>query len=87
MIFATISAFLICGFGHDLIVMFIAKKPYLAFSIAYIIFALLVVLSRSYQYLLRQARWPVVGNILVNSGLIAGSFHIAIKINNILFEN
>jgi hypothetical protein len=87
MIFATLSTFLVCGFAHDLFVMIITKKPYLSFSIAYIIFGLLVILSRSHQYLLRQDRWPVTANILVNSGLIAGSFHIAIKINNIFFEN
>jgi hypothetical protein len=80
----TILAFTLCGLIHTLIVLpFFGRWSY-TLVVAFACFGVLTVLSRLLASLLHQERWPAIGNILVNVCLVAGSFDLGFRVDEIL---
>lgn len=80
----TILSFILCGVVHTVIV-----APFLgrwAFSVitAFTCFGVLTVISRLASPHLRQDRWPVAANVLVNVTLVAGSFDVGFRVDRFL---
>jgi hypothetical protein len=80
----TILSFLLCGLAHTLIVApFLGRWSY-SVIIAFGCFGVLTVLSRFAEPILRQHRWPVALNVLLNAVFVAGSFHVGFRIDALL---
>lgn len=73
-------SFLFCGIIHTVIVF-----PFLGWSFsvigAFICFAVLTIVSRKMSRLLHQEKWPAIANIVINIGLVVGSFDIGFRID------
>lgn len=82
---ATLAVFVLCGFLHDLVVMLIFRRPFLAFSAAFILFAVLASINRALEPYLRQERWPRILNALSNLGCLAVSIYIAVQLQKGVF--
>jgi hypothetical protein len=79
----TFLSFVLCGIIHTIIVF-----PFLGWSFsvigAFICFGILTVISRKLAPILRQEKWPGIFNLLINIGLVIGSFDIGFRIDRIL---
>ena len=83
-VWPTISSFFLCGLIHTLVVLpFFGRWSYTVI-VAFTCFGVLTVLSRLLAPLLRQKRWPRIINVLVNVGLVVGSFDLGFRIDEIL---
>ncbi|MGW8267404.1 MAG: hypothetical protein ACWGSQ_13640 [Longimicrobiales bacterium] len=81
---ATILAFLVCGFVHTIVVAPFLGRWSNSVIVAFLCFGALTVLSRWLARFLRQERWPTILNILVNVGLVLGSFDLEFRVNDLL---
>jgi hypothetical protein len=82
---ATMAVFLLCGFLHDLAVMLIFRRPFMAFSAAFILFAVLASLNRALELRLGQEGWPRILNAISNIGCLAVSIFIAVQLQKWVF--
>ena len=82
---ATMLVFAFCGIAHDVLVMLIFRRPFAAFTAAFVLFGLLTVLSRSLEPILRQERWPKLLNVITNVVCLAGSICLAVQLQMSLF--
>jgi len=81
---ATLSSFFACGLVHTLVVAPLLGRWSNTLLVTFTCFGILTLLSRSLADLLRQERWPAVVNILVNVGLVLGSFDLGFRVNDLL---
>ncbi|UCF78573.1 MAG: hypothetical protein JSW03_10930 [Candidatus Eiseniibacteriota bacterium] len=80
----TVASFVLCGLIHTLIVApFFRRWSYSVIG-AFACFGVLTVLSRYLDSTLRQDRWPVPVNVLVNVGLVIASFDVGFRIDRLL---
>jgi hypothetical protein len=82
---ATMVVFAICGIAHDLTVMLIFRRPFVAFTMAFFLFGLLSVVNRSLESLLHQDRWPSLFNAVLNASCLAASIVAAVRVQMHLF--
>jgi hypothetical protein len=82
---ATMLVFAFCGVMHDVIVMLIFRRPFVAFTAAFVLFGILAVISRSLEPVLPQERWPRLLNVIVNVVCVAGSIYFAVQLQMYLF--
>lgn len=82
---ATITAFVVCGYViHDLVGLVFFDTVTFRNTIAFFLFALFTLLSRALENALRQDQWRAVLNIMVNAGIVSGSFWLGTLINGLL---
>ena len=80
----TLEAFVLCGLVHTLVVIpFLGCWSY-SVIVAFACFGGLTVASRLLASRLKQERWPTLLNILVNAGLVVGSFDIGFRVDRLL---
>lgn len=82
---ATLLVFVLCGIGHDLLVMLIFRRPFLAFTAAFTLFGLLAATSRRLEPLLRQESWPKPLNAGINLVFLAASVYCAVRLQMVVF--
>lgn len=82
---ATMLVFMSCGFMHDILVMFIFQRPFVAFTAAFVFFGILVVINRSLESILGQDRWPRLLNALSNVSCLLISISIAVQLQMFVF--
>jgi hypothetical protein len=84
-IFSTILVFLICGFIHDLIVMAIFRRPFIAFSTAFMLFGIIASINRLLEPVLNQDSWLKICNVLCNVTLLGASIFVAVQLQMAVF--
>lgn len=82
---ATMLVFTSCGFMHDVLVMLIFRRPFAAFTAAFVLFGLLALISRSLEPILHQDQWPRMLNGLTNVTCLAASIYSAVHLQMFLF--
>jgi len=82
-IFPTLGAFLGCGIAHTLVVLPFTGRWSMTLVVTFFCFGVLTVVSRRLQPYLSQVRWPWPANVLVNAGLVIGSFDIGFRIEHL----
>ena len=82
---ATMLVFTACGFMHDVLVMLIFRRPFTAFTAAFILFGILAVINRSLEPILRQDRWPRLLNVLSNVSCLLVSIYVAVQLQMSIF--
>jgi hypothetical protein len=81
---AVIGSFVACGVAHTLVVTpFLCQWSFTVVT-AFACFGVLTVLSRGLAPWLRQERWPVPLNVLVNVGLVLASFDLGFRVDRAL---
>ena len=83
---ATMLVFLLCGILHDAVVMLMFRRPFVAFTAAFVSFWFLAWVNRSLEPVLRQERWPRLANALLNILCLAGSIYAAVQAQMALFR-
>jgi hypothetical protein len=71
---ATLAVFTVIGALHDLALVALVRRFSLVLTCAYFGFACLSLLSLKLAPIVRQDRWPAAVNVVVNVGLIFGTF-------------
>lgn len=82
---ATILVFILCGILHDVLVMLIFRRPFVAFTAAFLFSGVLTVGNRSLEPILHQERWPRLLNALINVSCLAVSIHAAVQLQMLAF--
>jgi hypothetical protein len=82
---ATMAVFTLCGFLHDLMVMLIFRRPFMAFTAAFILFGGLALINRAVEPFLGQDRWPRWLNGIGNVGCLAVSIYTAVQLQMLVF--
>lgn len=83
-ILPTITSFILCGLGHTIVMLpFIQRWSYMLVT-TFACFGILTVASRYLSPMLRQERWPVCINIIINVVLVLVSFDIGFRVDRIL---
>jgi len=82
---STILVFVLCGLLHDAIVMLIFQKPFVAFTVAFILFGVLALINRAIEPIIDQKRWPRLLNTISNVSCLAISIHFAVQIQMKIF--
>lgn len=82
---ATMLVFGLCGVMHDALVMLIFRRPFAAFTAAFVLFGILAVLNRSLEPVLHQERWPRLLNVCTNVFCLAASIYLAVQLQMLLF--
>jgi hypothetical protein len=85
-VLATMLVFATCGLFHDVLVMLIFRRPFFAFSMAFILFGVLSVLNRAAEPFLRQGSWPRTLNVLCNAACLSASICLAVPLQMALFR-
>ena len=80
----TLAAFILCGVAHHVVALFLLGRWSYTIITAFTSFGVLTVLSRLFARRLRQRRWPVVLNVLVNVGLVIGSMDLGFRLDRLL---
>lgn len=82
---ATLLVFALCGFAHDVLVMLMFRRPFAAFSAAFLFAGMLAVANRSLESILQQERWPRLLNVLANVACLAVSIYCAVQLQILVF--
>lgn len=82
---ATLVVFTLCGLMHDVAVMLLFRRPFAAFTIAFLLFGTLSVVNRALEPVLRQDRWPNPVNAILNVFCLAASIIAAVQLQMYLF--
>ncbi len=82
---ATMLVFTLCGLVHDVLVMLIFRRPFVAFTAAFVFSGILVVINRSLEPILRQERWPRLLNVFSNVSCLAASIYSAVQLQMFVF--
>lgn len=83
---ATILVFTVCGFAHDALVMLIFRRPFVAFTTAFISSGILAVVNRYLEAILRQEQWPRLLNVFTNIFCLAASIYFAVQLQMFVFR-
>lgn len=81
---ATIVAFELCGILHVLVAHPFLRRWSFTLPITFLCFAVLTLMSRGLERALCQNRWPAVVNVVLNIGLVIGSFDVGFYFDCIL---
>ena len=81
---ATLAAFELCGIAHVVGVYPFLRRWSLVLPVTFLCFGILTLVSRRLERVLRQDRWPVVANVIVNVGLVIASYDIGFRVDRIL---
>jgi hypothetical protein len=82
---ATIAAFFLSGLAHTLVIVPFVGHWSHTLLVTFTCFGVLTVISRLLEPWLQQSRWPAALNLAVNVALIAGSFDVGFKIDDLLW--
>ena len=82
---ATMLVFALCGLMHDVLVMVMFRRPFVAFTVAFSLFGLFAVANRAVENRLHQERWPGLLNLTANVSLLAASIYSAVQLQKALF--
>jgi len=82
---ATLLVFTLCGVLHDILVMLIFRRPFVAFTAAFLLSGVLAAGNRSLEPMLHQARWPRLLNVLTNASCLAASIFAAVQLQMLVF--
>ncbi|MGD8245554.1 MAG: hypothetical protein PVG25_05865 [Anaerolineae bacterium] len=77
--------FALCGIMHDALVMLMFRRPFAAFTAAFVLCGMLAVLNRSLEPVLHQERWPRWLNALINVWCLAVSIVAAVQLQMFFF--
>ena len=80
----TVLSFFLCGLVHTLLVVPFFGRWSFSVITAFTCFGLLTVISRYSAPVLRQDRWPVAANVILNILLVAGSFDVGFRVDRLL---
>jgi hypothetical protein len=83
--FSTMLVFVICGFLHDLIVMAIFRRPFIAFSTAFTSIGIIALINRLLESVLNQNRWPKICNFFCNVTYLGVSIFAAVQLQMAVF--
>jgi hypothetical protein len=82
---ATLLVFILCGILHDVLVMLIFQRPFVAFTAAFLFFGVLALGNRSLETVLQQGHWPRLLNALFNGSCLAACIWAAVQLQMFLF--
>jgi hypothetical protein len=82
---ATMLVFTLCGLVHDVLVMLMFRRPFAAFTAAFVFSGILAVINRSLEPILRQDRWPRLLNVFSNVSCLAVSIYSAVQLQMFVF--
>jgi len=77
----TVLAFGLCGLAHTVVVAPLVQRWSWSLIVAFGLFGLLTILSRRLAGVLRQDRWPLAANVLLNAGLVAACFDAGFRVD------
>jgi hypothetical protein len=77
---STLLVFVLCGALHDVLVMLIFRRPFVAFTAALLLSGMLATGNRALEPILHQQRWPRSLNVLTNVSCLAMSIHAAVQL-------
>jgi len=80
----TLASFILCGLIHTIIVAPFLGRWSFSVIVAFTCFGVLTVISRLLQPIIRQEKWATIINVLINVGLILGSFDIGFRVDRLL---
>lgn len=83
-IFTTIAAFFINGIIHTLVFYIIAGAWSYTVPVTFFIFGVFTVLSKIFETVLKQSKWPWIINSALNIILIIVAFDIGFRVNDFL---
>ena len=83
---STMVVFIFCGFLHDLMVMLIFRRTFMAFTLAFLFFGVLALINRAVGPFLHQDQWPRGLNMVSNAGCLALSIYIAVQLQMQVFQ-
>lgn len=83
-VFPTLAAFILCGVAHHLVALLLLGRWSYTIITAFTAFGLFTVISRLLARRLRQRRWPLFLNVLVNAGLVVGSMDLGFRVDRLL---
>ncbi len=81
----TLLVFFLCGILHDVLVMLIFRRPFVAFTAIFLFSGVLAIGNRSLEPSLHQARWPRWLNGLTNVSCLAVSIYAGVQLQMFLF--
>lgn len=81
----TMLVFLLCGFLHDVAVMLMFQRPFIAFTTTFFFCGVLTLASRSLESILPQERWSRIWNALINISCLALSISAAVQLQTFFF--
>lgn len=84
-IIATLLSFELNGIIHSLLFFALTGLWSFVIPILFFLFGILTILSKIFEDLIKQNRWPWIINCAVNVGLVILSFDVSFKLNKILF--
>jgi hypothetical protein len=82
---ATMLVFTFCGFVHDVLVILLFRRPFVAFTASFIFFGIFTVLSRTLEPILRQNRWSGFLNVFTNVLVLTVSIYAAVQLQMLIF--
>jgi hypothetical protein len=82
---ATMLVFMLCGILHDMMVMLIFRRPFVAFTTAFILFGILALINRAIEPILDQEKWPKWLNTISNVSCLAVSIFLAVQVQVKIF--
>lgn len=82
---ATMLVFALCGLVHDVLVMLMFRRPFAAFTAAFVFSGILAVINRSLEPILRQDRWPRLLNVFSNVSCLAVAIYSAVQLQMFVF--
>lgn len=82
---ATMLVFILCGILHDILVMSIFRRPFVAFTAAFLFSGVLAIGNRSLEPILHQERWPRLLNTLANVSCLAVPIYAAVQLQMLVF--
>ena len=82
---STMLVFTLCGFIYDVLVMLMFRRPFAAFTAAFLSFGILTVINRSLEPILPQDRWPRLLNVFINVSCLVVSIYGAVQFQMFVF--
>jgi hypothetical protein len=79
------AVFIFCGWLHDLVVMSIFRRPFMAFTLAFMFCGILALINRAVGPSLRQDQWPRWINAISNAACLAGSIYTSVQLQMLAF--
>lgn len=82
---ATMLVFTLCGLMHDVLVMLMFRRPFVAFTTAFVFSGVLTVTNRGLEPVLGQDRWPRLLNVFSNVFCLGVSIYSAVQLQMLVF--
>jgi hypothetical protein len=82
---ATLLVYILCGMLHDVLVLLIFRRPFVAFTAAFLFSGVLAIGNRALERFLQQDRWPRWLNALTSVACLAVAIHAGVQVQMLMF--